>query len=166
MCVDFFTSVLIIRTGRYLVTGNQDGSVSVYDLTLVATSSKLVWLTITTSQPPFEANYAQHHLPRQDPILALEAPSPLIFAAHKDAVNGIRSVCIYTRAYSPWNHSLHPTLPLLATSSGQRRFALRCDYESDGEGSEALAESFEPPYTDNSVALWWSGRDWAAAQPE
>ena len=102
----------------------------------------------------------------QDPILALDPPSPMAFAAHKDAVNGIRSYLPSIAACcSPMmNDSLHPTLPVLATSSGQRRFALRGDYESDGDGdgSEALAEVFEPPFTDNSVALWWSGRDcWA-----
>ncbi|XP_069074801.1 telomerase Cajal body protein 1 isoform X2 [Pleurodeles waltl] len=74
-------------SGQYLVSGNTEGVVSVWDTTL----------------PPTGNEY-----PILEPVLQ--------FHAHQDCVNGI---------------SLHPNMPLLATSSGQRKFPDLC--ESAGE---------------------------------
>ncbi|XP_053319884.1 telomerase Cajal body protein 1 [Spea bombifrons] len=67
---------------------------------------------------------------------------PLLqFQAHTDCVNGI---------------SLHPSYPLLATASGQRKFP-----ESGGSSDESV-EPERPPKGnagDNSLQLWWCGAD-------
>jgi len=47
--------------------------------------------------------------------------------------------------------SIHPTLPFLATSSGQRIFPLPC---SDGDSSNSEHEEEDQPLPDNSVQLW------------
>ncbi|KAM4749229.1 LOW QUALITY PROTEIN: telomerase Cajal body protein 1 [Rhinophrynus dorsalis] len=63
------------------------------------------------------------------------------FQAQKDCVNGI---------------SFHPSMPLLATSSGQRKFP-----ESPDSGDE-LTEAEKSPLGvtgENSLRLWWCGGD-------
>ncbi|KAK2862748.1 hypothetical protein Q5P01_002281 [Channa striata] len=69
----------------------------------------------------------------------------LRFQAHWDCTNGI---------------SVHPFMPLLATSSGQRQFPWPGDSEgdsgSDGEGTEAVASPQEIRQ-DNTLTLWWAG---------
>nr|XP_046235848.1 telomerase Cajal body protein 1 [Scatophagus argus]XP_046235850.1 telomerase Cajal body protein 1 [Scatophagus argus]XP_046235851.1 telomerase Cajal body protein 1 [Scatophagus argus] len=70
----------------------------------------------------------------------------LRFQAHWDCTNGI---------------SIHPFMPLLATSSGQRQFPWPGDSEgdsaSDGEGGEAAAMSPKEIRQDNTLSLWWAG---------
>ncbi|TNN40239.1 Telomerase Cajal body protein 1 [Liparis tanakae] len=65
----------------------------------------------------------------------------LRFQAHWDCTNGV---------------SIHPFMPLLATSSGQRQFPSPGDSEgdsaSDGEGGDAPKSR-----RDNSLSLWWAG---------
>ncbi|KAE8620487.1 hypothetical protein XENTR_v10010274 [Xenopus tropicalis] len=66
-----------------------------------------------------------------------ESPAPVLqFPAQKDCVNGI---------------SLHPSMPLLATSSGQRKFP---ELEDSGDETDA-----PPPgvSAENSLQLWWCG---------
>lgn len=69
----------------------------------------------------------------------------LRFQAHWDCTNGI---------------SIHPFMPLLATSSGQRQFPWPSDSEgdsaSDGEGDEAILSPQEIRQ-DNTLSLWWAG---------
>ncbi|KAM7366093.1 hypothetical protein PAMP_015561 [Pampus punctatissimus] len=69
----------------------------------------------------------------------------LRFQAHWDCTNGI---------------SIHPFMPLLATSSGQRQFPWPGDSEgdsaSDGEGGEAMMSQQESRQ-DNTMRLWWAG---------
>lgn len=69
----------------------------------------------------------------------------LRFQAHWDCTNGI---------------SIHPFMPLLASSSGQRQFPWPGDSEgesaSDGEGGEAAASPQEMRQ-DNALSLWWAG---------
>ncbi|XP_026209084.1 telomerase Cajal body protein 1 [Anabas testudineus] len=76
----------------------------------------------------------------------------LRFPAHWDCTNGI---------------SIHPFMPLLATSSGQRQFPWPGDSEgdsgSDGEGDEAVASPQETRQ-DNTLSLWWAGPVGAAAE--
>ncbi|XP_051923954.1 telomerase Cajal body protein 1 [Hippocampus zosterae] len=68
----------------------------------------------------------------------------LRFQAHWDCTNGI---------------SIHPFMPLVATSSGQRQFLWPSDGEgdsssscSDGEGSDQAANR-----ADNGLSIWWAG---------
>ncbi|KAM4611785.1 telomerase Cajal body protein 1 [Polymixia lowei] len=69
----------------------------------------------------------------------------LQFQAHRDCTNGI---------------SIHPFMPLLATSSGQRQFLWPGDSEgdsaSDGEGDKAVSSPQEVRQ-DNALTLWWAG---------
>ncbi|XP_019958862.2 telomerase Cajal body protein 1 [Paralichthys olivaceus] len=71
--------------------------------------------------------------------------SQLRFQAHWDCTNGI---------------SIHPFMPLLATSSGQRQFPWPSDSDgesaSDGEGAEAVLTQQEMR-RDNALTLWWAG---------
>ncbi|KAL6118767.1 wrap53 [Pungitius sinensis] len=103
-------------SGRYLLSGDTDGMVSVWD---------------TQTAPP-------------DGNEELLQPQ-LSFQAHWDCTNGI---------------SVHPFMPLLATSSGQRQFPSPGESEGDsaseGEGAEA---GMSPPKTrqDNALSLWWAG---------
>lgn len=64
-------------------------------------------------------------------------PPQLRFQALRNCVNGT---------------SLHPSLPLLATSSGQRVFPT--PWDSDEEGA---ADSDPPTRGDNRLQLWWWG---------
>lgn len=89
----------IDSSGKYVVSGNHDGTVSVWD-------------TCASS----------------DVIL----PCHMTYIAHDDCVNGI---------------SFHPSLPLLATASGQRTFTLQDECENDDNEDEATK-------SDNSLRLW------------
>ncbi|KAF1380464.1 hypothetical protein PFLUV_G00164010 [Perca fluviatilis] len=103
-------------SGRYLLSGNTEGVVSVWD---------------TLTAPP-------------DGNEDLLQPQ-LRFQAHWDCTNGV---------------SIHPFMPLLATSSGQRQFPWPGESEGDsaseGEGGEAV---MPPPEVrqDNALSLWWAG---------
>ncbi|XP_036968674.1 telomerase Cajal body protein 1 [Acanthopagrus latus] len=103
-------------SGRYLLSGDTEGVVSVWD---------------TQTAPP-------------DVNEELLQPQ-LRFQAHWDCTNGI---------------SIHPFMPLLATSSGQRQFPWPTDSEgdsaSDGEGGEAVMSPQETRQ-DNTLSLWWAG---------
>ncbi|KAM3590797.1 uncharacterized protein V6R79_016808 [Siganus canaliculatus] len=103
-------------SGRYLLSGDTEGVVSVWD---------------TLSAPP-------------DGNEELLEPQ-LRFRAHWDCTNGI---------------SIHPFMPLLATSSGQRQFPWPGDSEgesaSDGEGGDAV-KSPQETRQDNTLSLWWAG---------
>ncbi|XP_026154432.1 telomerase Cajal body protein 1 [Mastacembelus armatus] len=103
-------------SGRYLLSGDTEGVVSVWD---------------TQTAPP-------------DGDEKLLQPQ-LRFQAHWDCTNGI---------------SIHPFMPLLATSSGQRQFPGPGDSEgdssSDGEGAEAVVSQQEIRQ-DNTLTLWWAG---------
>ncbi|XP_074479173.1 telomerase Cajal body protein 1 [Sebastes fasciatus] len=103
-------------SGRYLLSGDTEGVVSVWD---------------TQTAPP-------------DGNEALLQPQ-LRFPAHWDCTNGI---------------SIHPFMPLLATSSGQRQFPGPGDSEGDsaseGEGGEAVMPPQETRQ-DNALSLWWAG---------
>ncbi|XP_073403155.1 telomerase Cajal body protein 1 [Dendrobates tinctorius] len=94
-------------SGRYLISGDTQGVVSVWDMT----------------SPP------------EDGVLL----PALQFQAQKDCVNGI---------------SLHPSLPILATTSGQRRFPESEDSE-DESPQEATAKSSSAG--ENALQLWWCG---------
>ncbi|KAM9836816.1 telomerase Cajal body protein 1 [Aulostomus maculatus] len=104
------------QSGRYLLSGDTEGVVSVWD---------------TQTAPP-------------DGNEELLQPQ-LRFQAHWDCTNGI---------------SIHPFMPLLATSSGQRQFPWPGDSEgdsgSDGEGGEAVITQQESRQ-DNTLSLWWAG---------
>lgn len=103
-------------SGRYLLSGDTEGVVSVWD---------------TLTAPP-------------DGNEELLQPQ-LRFQAHWDCTNGI---------------SIHPFIPLLATSSGQRQFPWPGDSEGDsaseGEGGEAVLSPQEIRQ-DNALTLWWAG---------
>ncbi|XP_042256787.1 telomerase Cajal body protein 1 [Thunnus maccoyii] len=103
-------------SGRYLLSGDTEGVVSVWD---------------TQTAPP-------------DGNEELLQPQ-LRFQAHWDCTNGI---------------SIHPFMPLLATSSGQRQFPWPSDSDgdsaSDGEGGEAVM-SQQGSRQDNTMRLWWAG---------
>ncbi|XP_070786007.1 telomerase Cajal body protein 1 [Enoplosus armatus] len=103
-------------SGRYLLSGDTEGMVSVWD---------------TQTAPP-------------DGDEELLQPQ-LRFQTHWDCTNGI---------------SIHPFMPLLATSSGQRQFPWPGDSEgdsaSDGEGGDAVMTPLEIRQ-DNALTLWWAG---------
>lgn len=69
--------------------------------------------------------------PESDPVLKPVS----VFPAHNDTVNGV---------------SLHPSLPLIATSSGQRHFPDVYDSDDSDEG-----ENDNDNVVDNSLKLWW-----------
>lgn len=104
------------QSGRYLLSGDTEGVVSVWD---------------TQTAPP-------------DGNEELLQPQ-LRFQAYWDCTNGI---------------SIHPFMPLLATSSGQRQFLWPGDSEgdsaSDTEGSGAVM-SQQNARQDNALTLWWAG---------
>ncbi|ESO92885.1 hypothetical protein LOTGIDRAFT_120154 [Lottia gigantea] len=90
-------------SGRYLISGNHDGTISVWD------------------------------------VLQLEDTRPkaiLSYKGHYDTVNGV---------------SLHPYLPVVATSSGQRHYPVLGD--SDDSDTEDLSQTTD--LVDNSIGLWW-----------
>uniref|UniRef100_A0A671UXF9 Telomerase Cajal body protein 1 n=1 Tax=Sparus aurata TaxID=8175 RepID=A0A671UXF9_SPAAU len=103
-------------SGRYLLSGDTEGVVSVWDT--------------QTAPPDVDEDLLQPQLR---------------FQAHWDCTNGI---------------SIHPFMPLLATSSGQRQFPWPADSEgdsaSDGEGGEAVMSPQETRQ-DNTLSLWWAG---------
>ena len=45
-------------------------------------------------------------------------------------------------------HSLHPSLPIVATSSGQRHFTLSSQYDSDDDMAEFRSTA------ENTLRLW------------
>ncbi|UYV65917.1 WRAP53 [Cordylochernes scorpioides] len=91
----------VSSSGRWLVTGNSNGVVSVWDM-------------------------------EQEPQTEILLPAQF-FQAHGDCVVGV---------------ALHPSLPLLATGSGQRHFPQLAE-EDD-------ATLFKPPSCgDCSIRLWW-----------
>ncbi|XP_072033620.1 telomerase Cajal body protein 1-like [Amphiura filiformis] len=103
------------RTGRYLFSGNTDGTVSVWD----------------TNNPPEQQGTSQERVLK--PMLN--------FQAHEDSVNGV---------------SIHPHLPLIATSSGQRHFPLplanmNSDSDSDTEDTMDYEQLIKE---ENCVKLW------------
>ncbi|KAG7258996.1 hypothetical protein CRUP_021968 [Coryphaenoides rupestris] len=111
------------RAGAYLLSGDTEGLVSVWD---------------TQAVPPSGGE---------------ELLQPLLqFQAHRDCTNGI---------------SVHPYMPLLATSSGQRQFLGPGDSggggsdgdsaSSDSEGGDKGATSPADVRSDNALSLWWAG---------
>uniref|UniRef100_A0A8C5HLD3 Telomerase Cajal body protein 1 n=1 Tax=Gouania willdenowi TaxID=441366 RepID=A0A8C5HLD3_GOUWI len=112
-------------SGRYLLSGDTEGVVSVWD---------------TLSASP-DANEELLQPQRR-------------FQAHWDCTNGI---------------SIHPFMPLLATSSGQRQFPWPGDSEgdsaSDTEGG-AASRPQEVTREDNTLSLWWAGPLGAAEDGE
>lgn len=66
-------------------------------------------------------------------------PGHLSFQAHWDCTNGV---------------SVHPFLPLLATSSGQRQFSWPSDSEGDSDSELPGAPERKE---ENCVCVWWSG---------
>ncbi|XP_069570277.1 telomerase Cajal body protein 1 [Brachyistius frenatus] len=104
------------QSGRYLLSGDTEGVVSVWD---------------TQTAPP-------------DGNEKLLQPQ-LRLQAYWDCTNGI---------------SIHPFMPLLATSSGQRQFPWPADSEgdsaSDTEGGAAVMSQQETRQ-DNALTLWWAG---------
>ncbi|KAK0150159.1 Telomerase Cajal body protein 1 [Merluccius polli] len=103
------------RSGGYLLSGDTEGLVSVWD---------------TQTVPPSGSD---------------ELLQPLLhFQAHRDCTNGI---------------SVHPYMPLLATSSGQRQFpgpgdsSSEGDSASDGEGGDKGAASPADVRPDNALSL-------------
>ncbi|CAL8326627.1 unnamed protein product [Lota lota] len=109
------------RSGGYLLSGDTEGLVSVWD---------------TQTAPPSGSEELLHPL--------------LQFQAHRDCTNGI---------------SVHPYMPLLATSSGQRQFpgpgdsssGSERDSASDGEGGDKGTASPADVRADNALSLWWAG---------
>ncbi|KAG9346622.1 hypothetical protein JZ751_006933 [Albula glossodonta] len=102
-------------SGQYLLSGNTEGVVSVWD---------------TYTAPP-------------DGSVAVLQPH-LQFQAHTDCTNGI---------------SLHPYMPLLASSSGQRQFCWPGDSEGDSDSDSDSDTMMSPQQVrhDNALALWWAG---------
>ncbi|XP_033992574.1 telomerase Cajal body protein 1 [Trematomus bernacchii] len=99
-------------SGRYLLSGDTGGVVSVWDT--------------LTAPPDGEEELLQPQLR---------------FNAHWDCTNGI---------------SIHPFMPLLATSSGQRQFPSPGESDSEGEGGDAVMSPQEIRQ-DNALSLWWAG---------
>ncbi|KAK2573787.1 Telomerase Cajal body protein 1 [Acropora cervicornis] len=102
----------IDRSGQYIISGNADGTVAVWDSTLPPTSDD------TTAEATLQ------------PVMK--------FIAHGDFVNGA---------------SFHPSLPLLATSSGQRQFELLGHCTDDEESMEQDSGV----QVDNSLRIWAAG---------
>ncbi|XP_068164898.1 telomerase Cajal body protein 1 isoform X2 [Antennarius striatus] len=104
------------QSGRYLLSGDTEGVVSVWD----------------TQTAPLDG---------EEELLQPQ----LQFQAHWDCTNGI---------------SVHPFMPLLATSSGQRQFPWPGDSDGDsaseGEGGEVVMSPQETRQ-DNTLSLWWAG---------
>ncbi|KAG5853306.1 hypothetical protein ANANG_G00071760 [Anguilla anguilla] len=101
-------------TGRYLLSGNTEGVVSVWDTSAAPSGCEAVL------QPQLQ------------------------FQAHADCTNGI---------------SLHPYMPLLASSSGQRQFCGPGDSggDSDSDSDSDAVMSPRQGRHDNALAIWWAG---------
>ncbi|XP_077169858.1 telomerase Cajal body protein 1 [Paroedura picta] len=97
-------------SGRYLLSGDTEGLVSVWD----------------TCQPPSSDPH-----PVLQPVLQ--------FQALRDCVNGI---------------SLHPSLPILATASGQRKFPDPADSGDEAEESGVRPPASPQAPASNSLLLW------------
>ncbi|XP_052662537.1 LOW QUALITY PROTEIN: telomerase Cajal body protein 1, partial [Harpia harpyja] len=115
--------------GRFLVSGDTDGFVTVWD-----------------TDPPGDGGTP----PLLPPPPALPPPS----ATASNGPPGCRwgSAGHLGVVMSPPRPSLHPGLPLLATASGQRLFP--APWDSDEEGTD---EDGPPPGGDNRLQLWWWG---------
>ncbi|XP_066538135.1 telomerase Cajal body protein 1 isoform X2 [Hoplias malabaricus] len=101
-------------SGRYIVSGNTDGMMSVWDT--------------LTAPPDGSEEILQPYLQ---------------FQAHRDCTNGI---------------SIHPFMPLVASSSGQRQFPWPGDSDDSGsESDEDRVMTSEGNREDNALALWWAG---------
>ncbi|KAL4631124.1 telomerase Cajal body protein 1 isoform X1 [Arapaima gigas] len=102
-------------SGQYLLSGDTEGVVSVWDTSMVACER-----SASTLQPLLQ------------------------FQAHRDCTNGI---------------SVHPYMPLLVSSSGQRHFSWPEDSgdDSDAESEGATTTPSGSTRTDNSLILWWAG---------
>ncbi|XP_062372194.1 telomerase Cajal body protein 1 [Sardina pilchardus] len=112
-------------TGRYLLSGDTDGMVSVWDT--------------LTAPPDGQEEVLQPHLQ---------------FQAHRDCANGM---------------SVHPFMPLLVSSSGQRHFLCPGDHSDSDSGSDSDDDDDNngvmPPSSaegaalprDNALTIWWSG---------
>lgn len=79
------------------------------------------------------------------PVIENGESTPIVrpaieFCAHSDCVNGI---------------GFNPTYPVIATSSGQRKFLDIVDSEEEEEGDMFTAKNV---VCDNSLVLWWAGR--------
>ncbi|CAL9694388.1 unnamed protein product [Knipowitschia caucasica] len=105
-------------SGRYLLSGDTSGLVSVWDTTHCAS-----YRSSEELQPPH-----------------------LTFQAHWDCTNGL---------------SVHPFLPLLASSSGQRQFSWPSDSEDSGSDTDLGAP--QERRQENCVCVWWSGPPGASA---
>ncbi|XP_061816374.2 telomerase Cajal body protein 1 isoform X1 [Nerophis lumbriciformis] len=116
-------------SGRYLLSGDTEGIVSMWD---------------TSVTPPSGSE---------------EVLQPqLRFQAHWDCTNGV---------------SIHPFMPLLATSSGQRQFPWpsenETDSSSDDEGHDTAISAATSPQAsrqDNGLCLWWAGPCGSASEEQ
>lgn len=158
---------ILSRSGQYLLSGDTGGVVYVWD--------------VNTAPPDGGEGVLQPHLQ---------------FQAHGDCTNGIRYSIetlavmgsmgpkahlhmgistdvapIFVFFFSPFCLSIHPYMPLLVSSCGQRQFS--CPGESEGDsGSESDAAASPISSADNALTLWWAGPPGSAgdrnqeAQPE
>ena len=62
----------------------------------------------------------------------------------------------YSNIHSLFHSSLHPSLPVMATASGQRHFPVP-NYGSAGEDDSESSDT--ETVTDNSLSLWWTGAE-------
>ncbi|RWS31061.1 hypothetical protein B4U80_05124, partial [Leptotrombidium deliense] len=98
--------------GCFLVSGNDDGTATFWDLCSYSINSNDKYL-----------------------------PALKHMKVHSDCVNGV---------------SFHPSLPLIATSSGQRRFMqIKDEYSDDNEDKDEPIFSTQNLITENSLKLWW-----------
>lgn len=102
----------IDRTGQYIISGNADGIVSIWDSTLPPVNDD------TTKEATLQ------------PIMK--------FVTHGDFVNGA---------------SFHPSLPLLATTSGQRQFE---EPGNDSDDENTMDQDIMAQ-VDNSLRIWAAG---------